>query len=252
MDKVKECRALGDNQFMIVKFDQSTSQMNPCSKIVHRGVVFQIPTCDCGFWCSSFALCLCIARALNANEQKILVLAVENIQLHPLWPQALVKCKRADYDDFPTVKLVVKTSSDNNDQSTVCPNQFFVMNRVPKEDKRYAKLMEVFKELGQVAVNIGNEHTFRLAHARITQAIDDCKTYIECQSQKYDGGEASNGGLTTKIEDNQTALMGTKTRTTVAVQDSGTGTPMPKPPQMPLNTKKKQRARASKINKSKL
>lgn len=110
MDKVKDCRALGDSQFMIVKFDQSTSQVNLRTKIVHRGVVFIIPTCDCGFWCSSFVPCLCIARALNANEQKIL--SVENvhpfhlIQLHPLWPQALTKCKRADYDDHPTVKMV--------------------------------------------------------------------------------------------------------------------------------------------------
>lgn len=166
--------------------------------------------------------------------------------MHVLYPFTLRLTKHL----CTGTQACTNSSSDNSHQSTVCPNKFFVMNRVPKEDKRYAKLMEAAKELGQVAVNQGNAHTFRLAHARITQAIDDCKTYISGQSQKVDGVEAGVSELTETIDGNQPSLVGTKTTTTVTAQDGG-GTMIPKPPQMPLNTKK-QRARASRINKSRL
>ena len=74
------------------------------TKIIHRGVSYTIPTCTCGFWCSSFVPCKYIARALNARGLEVLsvnhVHPYHLVQLHPLWDNALKNCKRANYDDF--------------------------------------------------------------------------------------------------------------------------------------------------------
>ena len=80
-------------------------------KIVHHGIVYVIPTCTCGWWKSGFRMCLCIVKALR--ESGHVVWAVENVPpvhliwLHPVWGQALEKCKRDDYAVGKNVQIVV-------------------------------------------------------------------------------------------------------------------------------------------------
>ena len=84
--------------------DGAKSVVGLDTKIVHLGHVYIVPTCTCGYWRSSFRMCKCIVKVL-ASEQRD-VLHVKNVhpyhlvQLHPLWNQALLKAKRADYSDF--------------------------------------------------------------------------------------------------------------------------------------------------------
>ena len=103
MDKIQGCDEIKpDHEYLVKRFDGTSHVVNLKSKIVHLGRVYTIPTCTCGFWCSSMIPCMCIAKALNSRGKEIL--AVENVhpyyllQLHPLWPDALKRLKRADYD----------------------------------------------------------------------------------------------------------------------------------------------------------
>ena len=52
-----------------------------------------------------------------------------------------------------------------------CPNEYFKLTRrPPKENKqRMSKLEETFKGLAKIAVNDGDEETYRLLHARLLQ-----------------------------------------------------------------------------------
>ncbi|KAK1736959.1 hypothetical protein QTG54_012404 [Skeletonema marinoi] len=106
------------------------------TKIVHRGQVFIIPTCTCGYWCSSFRICMHIVKALLEDVREVKsVKNVKNIhpihllQLHPLWPEALRKCKMEDYNDLPQIGMIlgvsqVKTEASAPAAAAVCPDEF--------------------------------------------------------------------------------------------------------------------------------
>ena len=103
MDKIQGCdKMMSNHEFLVKRFDGTSHVVNLETKIVHLGKVYTIPTCDCGFWRSSFIPCMCTAKALNTCGKEIL--AEQNVhpyyllQLHPLWPDALKALKRADYD----------------------------------------------------------------------------------------------------------------------------------------------------------
>ena len=105
MDNVKDCTPVdNDENYIVTMFNGTITRVNLKTKIIHRGVSYTIPTCTCGFWCSSFVPCKYIARALNARGLEVLsvnhVHPYHLVQLHPLWDNALKNCKRANYDDF--------------------------------------------------------------------------------------------------------------------------------------------------------
>ena len=87
------------------------SRPNLKTKIVHRGIVYVIPTCSCGYWCSSFRLCKCIVKALVEVGNGEAILVPKNVhpyylvQNHPCWPRSLEKAGRRDYEDLPQLSL---------------------------------------------------------------------------------------------------------------------------------------------------
>lgn len=111
---VKTIEHKGDSTYEVIDTDGDLSCVNLDTKIVHRGDVYIIPTCNCGYYCSSFRICKCIVKALVTSGRKILV--VSNIHpyhllhKHPLWPDGLRHARREEYDD-------VKSSSSKIDSS---------------------------------------------------------------------------------------------------------------------------------------
>ena len=104
MDKIQgECEKLGNDLYRVNRFDKTSHIVNLKTKIVHRGRAYVLPTCNCGFWRSSFIPCMCIIKVFNACGKDIS--KVENvhpyhlIEMHPLWPEALKQLKRDNYDD---------------------------------------------------------------------------------------------------------------------------------------------------------
>jgi hypothetical protein len=170
------------------------------TKIVHRGAIFEIPTCNCGYFQSCFRLCRDIVQALirvlseeldrNVTVDDLLVAKyihpLHLVQLHPIWPQALRSVNRTDYSDLKQVDEILgqsnaaasqqqtSTSREANTNGAACPEKFYVFKekkmKVPALHKaRHGKLNERFKKLGELAVNKGNAETFQHCHARLLQ-----------------------------------------------------------------------------------
>ena len=101
--KVKTIEKKGHSMFDVVDTDGVLSRVNLDTKIVHRGDVYVIPTCSCGYHCSTLRICKCIVKALVVSGREILILSNVHpyylLHLHPLWPEALKRAKRAEYDD---------------------------------------------------------------------------------------------------------------------------------------------------------
>ena len=165
------------------------------TKIVHRGVVFVIPTCNCGYYLSCFRLCCDIVKALvgvlSVQRQGVSLsdlLVPQHIhpfhlvQLHPLWPEALRKANREDYSDMDEIGQVLQrgvaaTGASSNvvayRHGAPPPEQFFVHNgnyKVPSSHRaRATKINERVKKLLELAVNKGNVRTYDHCYARLLQ-----------------------------------------------------------------------------------
>jgi hypothetical protein len=157
------------------------------TKIVHRGQVFIIPTCSCGYWCSSFRLCMHIMKALIEDGQgtwKVKnIHPVHLVQLHPLWPDAIRKCKMEDYNDLQQIKLILSDALVEKIEPTAaaaaaCPDEFYEYKgkkNVPKSLKvRAGKIQEAANKLLKVSVELGDENTFKLALAHLNRATKEC------------------------------------------------------------------------------
>ena len=108
------------------------------------------------------------------------------VQLHPLWPEALRKCKMEDYNDLPQVQSLLVGAMKGNEVASApaattaaaCPDEFFEYNgktKAPKARKgRAQKLQQAFQALLKVAVEQGDEESFKLALARVMQARKEC------------------------------------------------------------------------------
>jgi len=189
---VLTCEKVSDDIYDASVLDGRTFRVNLATKIVHRGYIFVIPTCSCGYWKSSFRMCKCIVRSLTLEGRDVFV--VKNVhpyyllQFDPLWPYALQEAMRDNYTDFPNVNLTpdrvetaVTTVSQESMQVYTCPEHFFNQfgSRTPKSEKdRYTILAEACERLKKLAVDNGNEDTFRHAHARILQATHEVQGEI--------------------------------------------------------------------------
>ena len=146
------------------------------TRIMHRGEIFEIPTCGCGYWQSCFRLCRDIVKALvfssnNQHSVKLGDLLVPTnihpyhlVQLHPLWPQALTKANRADYCDLDQINRILqggtaKASASGTTEPVAttcgaCPDKFYTFgDNVPKTHKVcHTKLGEVFKNISDLAI----------------------------------------------------------------------------------------------------
>jgi len=173
------------------------------TRIMHRGEIFEIPTCGCGYWQSCFRLCRDIVKALvfssnNQHSVKLGDLLVPTnihpyhlVQLHPLWPQALTKANRADYCDLDQINRILrggttKASASGTTEPVAttcgaCPDKFYTFgDNVPKTHKVcHTKLGEAFKIISDLAINKGNEATFKHCHARLLQFRKEIKDMIE-------------------------------------------------------------------------
>eukprot|EP00956_Cyclotella_meneghiniana_P040906 scaffold208915_cov40-Cyclotella_meneghiniana.AAC.2 len=85
--------------------DGNTNIVNLSTKIVHRGNVYTIYSCQCAFWSSRFIPCKCIVRACNVGRMKVDAIQhihpYWHIQRHPCWGMSLDVVKLEDYNDFP-------------------------------------------------------------------------------------------------------------------------------------------------------
>ena len=180
------------SEYKVVRRDSTIVVVNLDTKIVHRGQVFVIPTCTCGYWCSSFRICMDIAKALIEDGRKIWSInnihPVQLVQLHPLWPDAIRKCKLEDYKDLPQIDALLE--GEKGDKSivpaakagttaAVCPNEFYEFKKGKKKvptstRERARKIQQAAGALVKAAVNNGDEHTFQLALARVLQATKEC------------------------------------------------------------------------------
>jgi len=190
--KVLNCDKVTDNIYDVTVLDGRTFRVNLATKIVHRGFIFVIPTCSCGYWKSSFRMCKCIVRSLTLDGRA--VFDVKNVhpyyllQLDPMWPYALQEAMRDDYNDFPHVNLsptaavaTVTTVSDDVKQAYTCPEKFFNQlgsSTAKSQSDRYNILAEACEKLKKLAVDDGNEDTFRHAHARVIQATHEVQGEI--------------------------------------------------------------------------
>jgi hypothetical protein len=67
---VESCDDIGNGCFWVKQHDAaSASTVNTETKIIHLGQLYTIPTCDCGFWTSTFMPCLCIVRGLKVSPR---------------------------------------------------------------------------------------------------------------------------------------------------------------------------------------
>lgn len=185
------CEKVSDSVYNVTDINGGRFTVNLSTKIVHRGHVYTIPTCNCGYWHSCFRMCKHIIQPLTREKRE--VFDVHNVhpiylnQLHPMWRHALQECKRDDYDDFPHLSgSTVRESQTKQAVSPeamkvyVCPDQFFDQfgSAVNGVDERYSKLGEECELLKKLAVTEGNEDTFRHAHARVLQTINEVKEEI--------------------------------------------------------------------------
>ena len=107
--KVKACEQVHESIYTVTDDDNVTSTVNLDTNIVHRGYVYTIPTCTCGYWCSSFCMCKCIIKALCEGERDVWIVTnihpIHLVQFHPMWSEALKKARRQDYSDFTHLSM---------------------------------------------------------------------------------------------------------------------------------------------------
>jgi hypothetical protein len=87
-----------------------------------------------------------IAKALIEDGRKIWSInnihPVQLVQLHPLWPDAILKCKLEDYKDLPQIDALLE--GEKGDKSivaaakagttaAVCPNEFYEFKKGKKK-----------------------------------------------------------------------------------------------------------------------
>ena len=203
--KVRTVEKIGDDLYDVTDIDGKLTHVNLATKVLHRGYVYSIPTCDCGYYRSGWRMCKCMIRPLSIEGREVLqvthVHPLHHLQLHPMWKWACIECKREDYKDFPHRNV----GMDNAQVATVnevsaevlqvytCPDRFFDrFGAMPKkENQRYIKLSEACEELKKLAVNDGNEQTFRYAHARVTQTTNEIKGDIAGMSGHLNAAEES-------------------------------------------------------------
>lgn len=199
---IKSCDKVdgSESQYISTRTNGDQFVVDLKTKIMHRGEIFVIPTCSCGYWRSCFRLCRDIVRALVISSElnrsvkvKDLIVVVNIhpfhlVQFHPIWRQAVRRTKRADYNDLPQINRILGggnaeasasasiATPDNNGNGTACPDKFYTLKgRIPPLHKaRIGKLNEVFKVTSELAVNKGNAETFQHCHARLLQ----CKKEI--------------------------------------------------------------------------
>ena len=109
---VTACEIVDESIYTVTDDDDVTSTVNLDTKIVHRGHVYIIPTCTCGYWCSSFRMCKCIIKALRADKRDVWIVTnihpIHLVQFHPMWPEALNNARRQDYDDFSHLSMAAR------------------------------------------------------------------------------------------------------------------------------------------------
>lgn len=180
------------SEYKVVRRDSTVVVVNLDTKIVHRGQVFVIPTCSCGYWCSSFRICMDIAKALIEDGRVIWSTnnyhPVHLVQLHPLWSDAIRKCKLEDYEDLPQIEALLEVkkrgksvvaAANTRTTAAVCPNEFYEFKKGKKKvptsiKERARKIQQAASALVKAAVDNGDEHTFQLGLARVLQATKEC------------------------------------------------------------------------------
>ena len=181
-------------------------RVNLATKIVHRGRVYVIPTCECGMWCSLFIWCPCIIRC-GAMQPDFELESVHNvhpfhlIQLHPMWEQALKETNLSDYDDFPDLRpsevhlsntavlnedcniVTTRRAESSTDRRDTLPVQFYNKFRngcmAEEQREKVNTLRELANELIAVSVNNGDDEKYKIAHCRILQAISECEGNVD-------------------------------------------------------------------------
>ena len=193
-----------ESKFIITRSTGHQFNVDLKEKIMHRGVIFVIPTCDCGYYLSCFRLCRDIVTALvDVSSSQVSLedlLVPQNIhpfhlvQLHPLWPQALRKTNREDYSDLEAIGQVLgcgvvassqqSTSNVASSHGAPCPEKFYVYSKgnkkAPSTHKaRFTKLSEQSKKVQELAVNKGDEQTFDHCYARLLQVEKELRDMIK-------------------------------------------------------------------------
>lgn len=187
--------AAGDgNLYQVTDKNGRVTNVNLATKIMHLGIVYTVPTCDCGDWCSFFIMCPCIIRSLTLAGRTIEnvhnIHPIHLIQLHPMWSPACEQCHLADYDDFPQLAIAAPPSASGPgpvagnapaNAAVALPVEFYdQFGRMPvTEADRIVKLDDLFRELKVAAVNKGTEQTFKMAHGRLLQAINEANGIID-------------------------------------------------------------------------
>ena len=205
---VKSCEKVdgSEAQFLITRTNGDIFVVDLKTKVMHRGEIFVIPTCSCGYWHSSLRLCRDIVKALVISSELSRTVTLKDLivvtnihpfhlaQFHPMWPQAVRKANRVDYDDLPQIKRILaggavnasssteSESTNNNGNGAGCPDKFYTYKgkkKIPPMNKiRYAQLNEVFKKTADLAVNQGNGETFQHFHARMLQCQKEMRDMI--------------------------------------------------------------------------
>ena len=132
--------------------------------------------------------------------------------------------------------------------SIAVPNKFYKIRRVAKDNKnRHSRLMEAAKDLAQLAVNDGDEETFKHAHARILQATKEVQDMIQektgsspSPSNQVSINQVPYGSSGDDAEDDLTLA-----------QLAMRGEVIPQPPQIQVRNRK-QRSQANSSNNSRL
>ena len=110
--KIKKCVLLqedNNNEYKVMHQNETNCHVDLCTKIVHLGHVYTVPTCQCGDWKSFLIICPCIICCLTASSQN--VYDVKNVHLlrllqqHPMWAKALKSCNLEDYEDFSHLRI---------------------------------------------------------------------------------------------------------------------------------------------------
>ncbi len=184
--KVKDVVFLtGGERVRVIETNGLEYEVNLATKIVHRGHVYVIPTCSCGYWHSSFRICLHMVRALTQAGKKVLIVyhihPIHLIELHPLFKEACRECKRVGYDDFPhlagaATNATISTEVSQEVVSYACPNEFFgKYGRMPTKSKqRVTKIAQLCDDIKKM-VSDGGVDEFKHAHARLLQLKNELR-----------------------------------------------------------------------------
>lgn len=190
--RVIDCCDRGNGKYDVTDVYGKVHTVDLASKVVHRGIVYSIPACKCGYWLSSWRICYHIVPALTKSGQEVFVVTnihpIHLIELHPLFKLACHELRREGYNDFPQHKnnehlLNQKECrrpghghGDGAIEVYVCPNKFFnQFGKMPKQPKRrVAMIQELCADVVKLASD-GDENAFRHAHARLLQLKNELR-----------------------------------------------------------------------------